>query len=177
MTVAGNDVLAAKFWGENYGGRIEGGYRLGTAPVDVTPYVALQIDAFRAPAYQETAASGASTFALSYQANTTKSVRTELGASLDQSLTLGEETPLHLLGKAAWVYNDSDSSAAKASFEALSGSDFTVYGAKNVRLAARLSLGARVGDTEHLSFTAKVDTLVSGRSTSYFGTATLDLRW
>jgi uncharacterized protein with beta-barrel porin domain len=69
------------------------------------------------------------------------------------------------------------SSIARASFEALDGSAFTVYGAKNAGNAARLSLGARVGDSEHISFAAKVDSMIAARSTSYFGTATLNIRW
>jgi len=81
VTVAGTDDLTADFSANNVGGRIEGGYRFAIPGVfdsrgfGVTPYAALQVQAFHTPSYSEVAASGSSTFALAYDAQTTTTTR------------------------------------------------------------------------------------------------------
>src|SRR5258705_5465480 len=82
ITVSGTHHLTAKFSARNYGGRIEGGYLFALTDFDVTPYAAIQAEAFETPAYGETAVSGSSTFALSYASHTATTTRTELGTSL-----------------------------------------------------------------------------------------------
>ena len=68
--MAGTDHLTANFDANNVGGRVEGGYRFAVPDVfgwpgfGVTPYAALQVQAFHTPSYSEMVASGASTFAL-----------------------------------------------------------------------------------------------------------------
>lgn len=94
LTVAGLDHLTADFSANNIGGRIEGGYRFAVPGIfDIsglgfTPYAAVQMQAFRTPSYSETAVSGSSTFALAYDAHTTTTTRTELGAWLDRSFAV-----------------------------------------------------------------------------------------
>jgi uncharacterized protein with beta-barrel porin domain len=61
VNVAGTDHLTADFSANNVGGRIEGGYRFpvpgafGWPGFGLTPYGALQVQAFRTPSYSETA--------------------------------------------------------------------------------------------------------------------------
>ena len=77
VTVAGTDHLTADFSANNVGGRIEGGYRFAIPGVfdssgfGLTPYAALQVQAFHTPSYSEIAASGSPIFALAYDAHTT----------------------------------------------------------------------------------------------------------
>src|ERR1700736_4842275 len=72
VTLAGADHLAADFAANDIGGRLEGGYRFAIPSVGwpgqsgLTPYAAVQVQAFRTPSYGETALSGSSVFALSY---------------------------------------------------------------------------------------------------------------
>ena len=87
VTVAGTDHLTADFSANNVGGRIEGGYRFAIpgalgwpGQYGFTPYAAGQVQAFRTPSYSESAVSGSSIFALAYDARTTTTTRTELGA-------------------------------------------------------------------------------------------------
>ncbi len=44
-----SDNLTAKFNAQSYGGRIETGYRIGSTFAAVTPYAAVQAQAFTTP--------------------------------------------------------------------------------------------------------------------------------
>ena len=59
------DHLTADFTARSFGGRIEGGYRIGTTTQAITPYAALQAQTFHTPNYSETDATGGG-FALAY---------------------------------------------------------------------------------------------------------------
>ncbi|MEI9924844.1 MAG: autotransporter outer membrane beta-barrel domain-containing protein [Bradyrhizobium sp.] len=91
VAVAGFDQLTAGFNANNIAGRVEGGYRFAVPGIfnlpgfGLTPYGAFQMQAFYTPSYSETATTGTSLFALSYEAQTTNVIRTELGAWIDQS--------------------------------------------------------------------------------------------
>jgi autotransporter-associated beta strand protein/YVTN family beta-propeller protein len=63
--VAVGDHLTADFNAQSYGGRLEGGYRLGTPYGGITPYAAIQAQSFHTPAYTETDAI-ANGFALTF---------------------------------------------------------------------------------------------------------------
>jgi hypothetical protein len=60
VTVAGFDTLTANFNAQSFGGRVEGGYRVVTGPVILTPYAAAQAQDFRTPTYSESAVVGSS---------------------------------------------------------------------------------------------------------------------
>ena len=146
VTVAGTDHLAADFSANDVGGRIEGGYRFAIPGVfslpgfGITPYGALQGQAFITPSYNETAASGASTFALAYNAQTTTTTRTELGAWFDGTIALDNGATLTLRTRAAWAHDYWSASNMTAVFESLPGSSFTVS-----RRCARHRFLARLG--------------------------------
>jgi fibronectin-binding autotransporter adhesin len=177
VTVSGVDHLVAKFTAENFGGRIEGGYRFGFDTLGVTPYLALQAETFELPAYSETAQSGAATFALGYAAHDTSTTRVELGVNLDHDFALGGGDVFHLFGRSAWAHDNSSAQDAQALFLALPGSGFTVHGAAGAEDAALFALGAEVRSAGNFSFGARMDGLLSDHATSYFGTATLSYAW
>ena len=104
----------------------------------MTPYAAAQVQTFWTPAYSEIAASGLPTFALAYDARTTTTTRTEVGAWLDWSTPAGSGTVLGLRGRAAWAHDQWSQPNITASFVALPGSRFTVTGAAPYRSGARL---------------------------------------
>jgi outer membrane autotransporter protein len=66
VTLPGGGSYNANFNAQSYSGRLESGYHIALAPLTLTPYAALQVQAFEAPAYGESAATGASAFALNY---------------------------------------------------------------------------------------------------------------
>ncbi|MBW8858137.1 MAG: autotransporter outer membrane beta-barrel domain-containing protein, partial [Bradyrhizobium sp.] len=93
VTVSGTDVLQGKQNANDFGGRIETGWHVALSDgYGVIPYGAFAGESFDSPAYAETSISGASTFALSYGAQTTALGRTELGAHLNRDYALDTGT-------------------------------------------------------------------------------------
>jgi uncharacterized protein with beta-barrel porin domain len=80
ITVSGTDVLQGKQHADDYGGRIEAGWRTALdEQFTLSPYFAVAAQSFKSAAYTESALSGASTFALSVAARSSALGRTELG--------------------------------------------------------------------------------------------------
>ena len=183
VTVAGLDRLTAGFAANSVGGRIEGGYRFAIPGVyalpgfGFTPYAAFQMQAFRTPSYSEIAVSGSSMFALDYQAHTTTTTRTELGAWVDRSMLLYPGAMLSLRGRAAWAHDDWSDTRMTAGFQSLPGSTFTVIGATPVRDSLLASAVAEVSFRNGISLAGKFDTEQAAHSQSYAGTARLRYAW
>jgi uncharacterized protein with beta-barrel porin domain len=184
VTVAGTDHLTADFSANNVGGRVEGGYRFAIPNVlgwpgqsGFTPYAAAQVQAFRMPSYSETAVAGSSVFALSYDARTTTTIRTELGAWYDWSTPLDHYTALILRTRAAWAHDHWSAPSVTASFQALPGSSFTVFGAPP---ASDLLLASAVSELwfrNGFSLSALFDGEFAEHSQKYAGTGQLRYVW
>jgi autotransporter-associated beta strand protein len=177
---ASSDQLTARFQGQSYAGRIEGGYRfaLSGSPgmaVGVTPYAALQAQSFHTPGYSETDVTGGG-FGLTYNAMNGTDTRSELGARLDDLTTLGT-MPLILRGKVAWAHDWVSNPALNAAFEALPGAGFTVNGAPIPHDSALTSAGAQLFLSPTWSFLAKFDGEFAHGSQTYAGTGTLRHTW
>ena len=183
LTVSGIDHLTANFSANNVGGRIEGGYRFAIPGVfylpgfGFTPYAAFQMQAFRTPSYSESAASGSSIFALNYNAHTTTTTRTELGAWVDRSLLLNDGAILALRTRAAWAHDDWSDTRMTAAFQSLPGSNFTVVGATPVHDSLLVSAVAEISFRNGISLAGKFDTEQAQRSQTYVGTARLRYTW
>ena len=183
VTVAGTDDLNANFSANNIGGRIEAGYRFAIPGVfdspgfGITPYGAVQVQAFRTPSYSETVASGSSTFALAYDARTTTTTRTELGSWVDQSYTLDRNNVLSLFGRAAWAHDWNSDPSVIATFQSLPGSSFTEFGAMPVHDSVLLTAGSELSMRNGWSMMAKLDSELAKGSHTYIGTARLRYTW
>ncbi len=183
LTVAGTDNLTAKYSANDIAGRIEGGYRLAVlegfdgSGFGVTPYGAAQLQAFRAPAYREVASSGASTFALAYEARTTTTLRTELGMWLDKSYRIDRNISLTLFGRAAWAHDTFSEPSVVASFQALPGTSFTEFGATPVHDSLLLTAGTELSMRNGWAVMAKLDGELARGSRTYTGTARLRYAW
>jgi len=183
VTVAGADHLAADFAANDIGGRLEGGYRFAIPNVGwpgqsgFTPYAAVQVQAFRTPSYSETALSGSSVFALSYDARTITTTRTELGTWLDWSIPVDYGTRLTLLGRAAWAHDNWSAPNITAGFQALPGSIFVVTGAAPATDLALASAGVEIGFRNGFSVGARFDGEFAENSTKYSGMGRLRYTW
>jgi len=183
VTVAGTDHLAADFAANNIGGRLEGGYRFALPSVNwpgqygFTPYAAAQVQSFRTPSYRETALSGSSVFALSYDARTITTTRTELGTWLDWSIPVDYGTRLTLLGRAAWAHDFWSAPNITAGFQALPGSSFVVTGAAPATDLLIASAGVEVGFRNGFSVGARFDGEFAEHSQKYSGMGRLRYTW
>ena len=177
VTISGTDILTASFNAHSFGGRLESGYKFDVPFVSITPYAALQMQQFRTPSYSETAASGSNAFALSYDAKSTTSTRTELGVWLDKMIALDRGKVLAIRTRAAWAHDHSSDESSSAAFQTLPGSNFTVNGAGTVPNSALMSAGAEVQLASGVSFGAKFDGEFAYHSQTYAGTGTVRYIW
>lgn len=174
VTVAGTDRFAAAFSAQNVAGEIEGGYRFGW----VTPYAALRAQAFITPAYSETVVSGVSTFALDYDASTTTSIRTELGARVGPTIPLDDGAALALRGRVAWAHYFASGSGGTASFQSIGdGPTFGVVGAGAATDSLLLSAGAELRLKNGFSVAGLFDTELAEGSHTYTGMGRVRLTW
>jgi autotransporter-associated beta strand protein len=170
------DNLHADFTGQVYGGRLEAGYRFAAAAnLGITPYGAVQEMEFHSGSYSETDPSGAG-FGLNYGANDASDARTELGARFD-SPTLLNGMPLILRAKLAWAHDFVDTPSMNAAFQALPGTNFTVFGAPIPQNSALASLGAEWYLGNNWKLLAKFDGEFANNSDIYAGSIALRTSW
>jgi outer membrane autotransporter protein len=183
VTLAGGENLAADFAANDVGGRIEGGYRFAIPGVfnlpgfGITPYGALQGQYFIAPSYQETAALGASTFALAYNSQTATMIQTELGAWFDETIALDNGAGLALWTRAAWAHDRWSGMDMTAGFESLPGSAFTVIGALPGPDSVLASVGAGISFKNGISLAGEFDSQLSQGWQTYGGFGRLRYTW
>ena len=177
VTVAGADHLTANFTAQSVGGRLETGYHLLTPYFGLTPYAAAQVQDFFTPNYNENATSGSNTFALSYNARSSVSTRTELGTWVDKLLPLDQGNALSLRMRAAWANDHSNNQGINAAFQTLPGAVFTVNGGAPSTNLALLTAGAELRLANNVSIGAKFYGEFGNVSQTYAGTGTVRYTW
>jgi uncharacterized protein with beta-barrel porin domain len=174
------DHLTANFAANDFGARIEGGYRfsvprLGWMPEwGIIPYGALQVQAFRTPSYSEDTTSS---YARSFAANTTNAIRTEIGAWVDQRYQIDPTAVLIMRARAAWAHDDVPDPAVNVSFLSLPGSEFTTTGVPFPKDLLLATIGAEVRWVNGFSFGAQLDGEFADNSMQYVGRARLRYSW
>jgi hypothetical protein len=87
-SVLGVDQLRANFNANAFSGRIEGGYRIASPWIGLTPYAAGQFTTVSLPAYTERVLGGPGLFGLDNEAKNATASRSELGLRTDKSFVL-----------------------------------------------------------------------------------------
>ena len=171
-----NDQLTARFNGQSYGGRLEGGYRLAAWPgFGVTPYAAVQSQSFHTPSYSETGIIPGG-FGLSFNSRNASDTRSELGFRFDEGVMLGA-MPLTLRARAAWAHDWITNPTLTAAFESLPGAGFVVNGAVPAKDRALASVGGDLHIAPNWMLQAKFDGEFASRTQTYAGTGTLRYTW
>ena len=170
------DELTARFQGQSYGERAEGGYRYAVAPAaGVTPYAAIQAQNFHTPTYSETDLTGGG-FGLTYNAMTATDTRSELGARFD-ALTAWGAMPVQLRARVAWAHDWVDNPALSAAFQALPGTSFVVNGAPVPHDSALTTVGAELHLAPQWTLIGKFDGEFANSTQIYAGSGTLRYTW
>jgi uncharacterized protein with beta-barrel porin domain len=102
--------------------------------------------------------------------------RSELGVRLDD-VTAYNAMPLILRGRVAWAHDWVSNPALNASFQALPGSSFTVFGAPIPHDSALTSASAQLFFAPNWSALIKFDGEFASSSQTYAGTGTLRYTW
>jgi uncharacterized protein with beta-barrel porin domain len=176
VTVAGTDMLQARFNANAFSGRIEDGYRFVTPLMGITPYAAAQFTTFDLPAYAESVLSGAGTFALAYGAKSVTDTRSEIGLRTDKSWALTDSI-LTLRSRFAWAHDYDPDRSIGATFQALPGASFVVNGAAQAHDSALTTASAEVKWRSGFSLAATFEGEFSGVTSSYAGKGVARYSW
>jgi uncharacterized protein with beta-barrel porin domain len=170
------DQLQARFNGQNYGGRLESGYRFAVLPAfGITPYAAVQAQSFHTPTYSEMDLT-AGGFGLTFNSRSATDTRSELGARFD-ALTMLGAMPLTLRARLAWAHDWISNPVLNAAFETLPGAGFTVNGAAPPKDRALTTLGADLRIAPNWILAAKLDGEFATHSQTYAGTGKVTYTW
>jgi autotransporter-associated beta strand protein len=172
VSAAGLDQLQAKFDANAWSGRVEGGYRLVTPWIGVTPYAAAQFTTFDLPAYAERALVGANVFALAYGAKSVTDTRSELGIRTDKSYAL-QDAILTLRGRLAWAHDYDPDRSIAATFQTLPGASFVVNGAAQASDSALATASAELKWINNWSAAATFEGEFSNVTRAYAGKGVL----
>jgi uncharacterized protein with beta-barrel porin domain len=179
VTAAGIDQLRAEFNANAYSGRVEGGYRF-VAPwvggVGITPYAAAQFTTFDLPAYAESVISGASNFAVAYNAKDVTDTRSELGFRTDKSWAM-QEAILTLRSRFAWAHDFNPDRSIAATFQTLPGASFVVNGAAQASDSALTTASLEMKWMNGWSAAATFEGEFSDVTSSYAGKGIVRYVW
>jgi uncharacterized protein with beta-barrel porin domain len=179
ISVAGPDTLTASFNAQDFGGRLEGGYRVPAAVAfNVTPYAAVQAQTFHSPDYSETGTLAApDPFALTFNSQTATVVRTELGSRFDKTFAQADASSVNLFGRVAWAHDWQSNPNLTATFIGLPTATFVVNGAAPPTDLALLTAGVEWRWRTGWSAMAKFDGEFASRTQTYTGTARVKYSW
>jgi autotransporter-associated beta strand protein len=170
------DKLHAEFNANALSGRAEGGYRVATRWMGITPYVAGQFTTFFLPSYAESAAFGSNAFALAYGSRSVTDTRSELGIRADRSFALLTGL-LTLRGRLAWAHDFDPDRGIAATFQALPGASFVVGGAAQASESALTTASAEIKWRNGWSAVATFEGEFSKVATSFAGREVVRYVW
>jgi uncharacterized protein with beta-barrel porin domain len=177
VTVAGSDTLQANFDAQSFAARFEGGYRIEYRPFTLTPYAALQAQAFHIPNFSETAASGSPQFALTFKSQTSSAERAELGSWISRTFAMGDRESVVLFARAAYAHDWFTNLALAPTFQALPGASFAVNGVRPPADLGLVTAGAEWRMSSQWSLMARFDGEFGDGDKTYTGTARLRYQW
>jgi uncharacterized protein with beta-barrel porin domain len=179
VTIAGTDLLRARFNANAFSGRAEAGYRFVTpwiGGIGLTPYAAGQFVTFDLPAYAEQAIAGANTFALSYASKSVTDTRSEFGLRSDKSFAM-QNGIFTLRGRAAWAHDFNTDRSITPTFQTLPGASFVVNGAAHAPDSALVTASAEMKWLNGISLAGTFEGEFSNVTTSYAGKGVVRYTW
>ena len=178
VRVAGTDVLSGNVTANEFGGRIEGGYRFNVEDqFGLTPYLAGSLQNINTPAYAESVQRGTSSYTLSYLSQNNTLSYFEAGTHLDRSFQLDDDTNLTAQGTIGWSHQLGYNPTSTVSFQSLIGSSFKLNGIKPANDMAVIGLNLQAQKATGLSFGVRLDSQVGSGTTILQGTGNVAYRW
>ena len=178
VRVAGTDVLSGNVTANEFGGRVEGGYRFSVEDqYGLTPYLAGSLQNINTPAYAESVQRGTSSYTLSYLSQNNTLSHFEAGTHLDRSFQLDGDTNLTAQGTIGWSHQLGYNPTSTVSFQSLIGSSFKLSGIKPANDMAVIGLNLQAQKATGLSFGVRLDSQVGSGTTILQGTGNVAYRW
>ena len=166
------DSLTANYTATSWSGRAEMGYRLAFGDYGVTPFIAGQSQVVNMPGFCEASQAGNGA-ALCFNANSTTSLRSEIGIDADATLGNILGSRAKLMARLAWAHEYQTTGSVSAWFQSLPGSTFAVSGAS---LPSDMGVARVMANFEldrAWSFRLQADAEFADRYGAFAGTARL----
>ena len=173
VTIAGFDRLRGETQANHVAAQVEAGYHLGL----FTPFAGLRAQSFKTDAYVETATAGVDTYALRYDAQTTNSLRSELGVAVDWAAD-----PTHRHGasfglRAAWAHEFASNDAVSGTLATTPGLGFPATGASQDRDSLLLSANIGTSAANGVFVQGGINGAYASNTRDYGGSLTVGYRW
>lgn len=172
VTVAGADRFIGETTSDSVAAHIEAGYRMGW----FTPFAGIRAQSIKTPAYSETVTSGVDTYALRYEEESARSVRSELGVALEFPADAIGLRPAFGL-RAAWAHEFVSNDAGDRSFLAVPDVSFPLSSAEGVTDSLLLSASVGKSFGNGLYVDGAISTEYSDSYSDLGGSVQVGYRW
>ena len=169
--------LIGNFGADSITGRFETGWRTFYAPVNITPFAALEFSSLRLHGFSETADYMPSVIGLSFAGKTVTSLPSFLGVKFESDFALPGEMLLSASLRVSWMHEFEAYRTVTPSFLAAPGFDFTVYGAIAPRNSARVNAGLKLDLTKNFALFGNFLGDFSGKGKSLAGLGGVKISW
>ncbi len=169
--------LIGNFGADSISGRFEAGWQTSFAPVNVTPFGAVEFSSLNMHGFSETADYLPSMIGLSFASKSIASLPTFLGAKFDTDFALGGDLKLSASLRVSWMHEFEVWRPVTASFLAAPGYDYTVYGALAPRDSARVNAGLKLDFTKNVALFANFIGDFSGKGEVLGGLGGVKIAW
>jgi outer membrane autotransporter protein len=173
----GVDNLKSNPQADLFSGRVEAGYRVSLAAIDLTPYAAVEGQSAWTGAISEDGTLTPTNFGLAYRASNTSSLQTELGSRAAARFALSPTMDLTTFGRLAWVHEANRDRSINAAFLALPSAGFTIASARPAADAALISAGVAIDLHNGFSLTASGEGTVSSTVSAVRGQLGIRYAW
>ena len=173
LTIVGTDRLAGETTAQTIAAHIEAGYHMGM----FTPFAGLRAKSITTDAYSETATSGTASYAMAFDRNTTSSLRSELGITMEWPAE-DENGARPTFGlRAAWAHELASNDDGRSSFQVIPGLSIPVSGTTRDRDSLLLAASAGWSTMNGLYLDAGLNAEYSANTQDYGGSLTVGYRW
>jgi outer membrane autotransporter protein len=174
-------VAYGSFNGQQYGGRVEGGWRFGIDQHRVTPFAGLTVQALSQSGYSETSqntTTGApGVLGVTVQGQTATSVRSVLGLQLETAIGAADSAVVKPRVRLGWAHEFNTNRSATVALSLLPGAPFQVTGAQPVADSLVVGAGLEVELGRMVRIYGQFDGDFASNARSFSGTGGVRLVW
>ena len=166
-----------KFSSDEYGGRVEAGWRQYYRNTAVTPFVGFDAARLDSNGFTETSVAsdgGPGILGLTFDSHSVDSLVSSLGIQFDSWIALRNDRVLRPFVRVAWRHEFETERTADSFLTAAPGAAFTVAGASAAEDSARVDAGVHLDVTERVGLFAIFEGEFSDRGQSYAGLGGID---
>jgi uncharacterized protein with beta-barrel porin domain len=178
--VGPRETATGRFGSDQFGGRLQAGYKFAFDRFAVTPFAAVQYLQLWQRGYAEASVTGAGTpgiLGLSFQERTIASLPTFLGAQVDTRIAFAHGVTWAPFARASWVHEFMPDRSVAAAIGVLPTGTFIVDGPRAASDAARIEAGSNLYVTTNVAFFGNFVGEYSSRGASSAGNGGLRVVW